>query len=137
MIFKYIEFVILVYIIRFLTVRIINEFTFVKNFYNRRKILPGVRNWNNRIEMIFRLELFALLESIFIVVYFLIFTRYIPFNEYISFFIYSTLVIIEKVRYSTMLTNYPISLLLMDILIFILISFLQFSTCILFQDFTL
>ena len=50
---KYLEFVLACYVVRFLATRFVLEFQSVKKFYYRREILPGVRNWNNRIKMMY------------------------------------------------------------------------------------
>ena len=127
---KYLEFVLACYVVRFLATRFILEFQFVKKFYYRREILPGVRNWNNRIQMLYYFEFFSFIQSLLIALFFMIFSHFIPLKAHIKliigFLTYSSFIIADKVRFSILLTNYPYSLLIMDTAIFLFVSFLQF-----------
>ncbi|ANN63240.1 hypothetical protein SZ47_06905 [Brachyspira hyodysenteriae] len=127
---KYLEFVLACYVVRFLATRFISEFQSVKKFYYRREILPGVRNWNNRIKMMYYFEFFSFLQSLLIALFFMIFFNFVPLKAHIKLFIgfltYSSFIIADKVRFSILLTNYPYSLLMMDTGIFLFVSFLQF-----------
>ena len=127
---KYLEFVLACYVLRFLSTRFILEFQSVKKFYYRREILPGVRNWNNRIKMIYYFEFFSFIESALAALFFIVFFHFIPLREHIklilSFLMYSSFIIADKVRFSIMLTNYPYSLLAMDTAIFLFVTLLQF-----------
>lgn len=127
---KYLEFVLACYVVRFLATRFVLEFQFVKKFYYRREILPGVRNWNNRIQMLYYFELFSFIQSLLIALFFMTFFYFIPLKNpaklIIGFLMYSSFIIADKVRFSIALTNYPYSLLIMDTAIFLFVSFLQF-----------
>ncbi|CRF31677.1 hypothetical protein BRSU_0299 [Brachyspira suanatina] len=127
---KYLEFVLACYVVRFLATRFILEFQSVKKFYYRREILPGVRNWNNRIKMMYYFEFFSFIQSLLIALFFMVFSHFVPLKEHlkliIGFLTYSSLIIADKVRFSILLTNYPYSLLIMDTGIFLFVSFLQF-----------
>lgn len=127
---KYLEFVLACYVVRFLATRFILEFQSVKKFSYRREILPGVRNWNNRIKMMYYFEFFSFLQSLLIALFFMIFFNFVPLKAHIKLFIgfltYSSFIIADKVRFSILLTNYPYSLLMMDTGIFLFVSFLQF-----------
>lgn len=129
-IIKYLEFVLVCYVIKFLSTRFLFEFQFLKNFYYRREILPGVRNWNNRMKMIYYSELFSFIQSVLAALFFIVFFHFIPLAEYIKlivcFLMYSFFIIADKVRFSIMLTNYPYSLLIMDTAVFLFVSLLQF-----------
>lgn len=127
---KYLEFVLACYVVRFLSVRFVSEFQFVKKFYYRREILPGVRNWNNRMKMLYYIEFFSFIQSVLVALFFIVFFYFIPLKDHVKliicFLMYSLLIIADKVRFSIMLTNYPHSLLMMDTAIFLFISLLQF-----------
>ena len=127
---KYLEFVVACYIVKFLATRFILEFQFIKKFNYTREILPGVRNWNNRLKMIYYFELFSFIQSLLVALYFMVFSYFIPLGNHvkliIGFLFYASLVIADKVRFSIILTNYPYSLLIMDIAIFLAVSLLQF-----------
>ncbi|WP_297295408.1 hypothetical protein [uncultured Brachyspira sp.] len=127
---KYLEFVVACYIVKFLATRFILEFQFIKKFNYTREILPGVRNWNNRLKMIYYFELFSFIQSLLVALYFMTFSYFIPLGSHIkliiSFLFYAFLVIADKVRFSVILTNYPYSLLIMDTAIFLAVSLLQF-----------
>ena len=127
---KYLEFVVACYIVKFLATRFILEFQFIKKFNYTREILPGVRNWNNRLQMIYYFELFSFIQSLLVALYFMVFSYFIPLGSHIkliiSFLFYAFLVIADKVRFSVILTNYPYSLLIMDTAIFLAVSLLQF-----------
>ena len=127
---KYLEFVLACYVVRFLATRFVLEFQSVKKFYYRREILPGVRNWNNRIKMMYYFEFFSFIQSLLIALFFMVFSHFVPLKEHlkliIGFLTYSSLIIADKVRFSILLTNYPYSLLIMDTGIFLFVSFLQF-----------
>ena len=127
---KYLEFVVACYIVKFLATRFILEFQFIKKFNYTREILPGVRNWNNRLKMIYYFELFSFIQSLLVALYFMTFSYFIPLGSHIkliiSFLFYAFLVIADKVRFSIILTNYPYSLLIMDTAIFLAVSLLQF-----------
>lgn len=60
----------------------------------------------------------------------MVFCHFISLNEllkiFISFLLYSTFIIIEKLRFAITLTNYSTSLLLMDTFIYLFIGLLQF-----------
>lgn len=127
---KYLEFVVACYIVKFLATRFILEFQFIKKFNYTREILPGVRNWNNRLQMIYYFELFSFIQSLLVALYFMVFSYFIPLGSHIKLIIgflsYAFLVISDKVRFSIILTNYPYSLLIMDTAIFLAVSLLQF-----------
>ncbi|MEI0748572.1 hypothetical protein [Brachyspira pulli] len=127
---KYLEFVVACYIVKFLATRFILEFQFIKKFNYTREILPGVRNWNNRLQMIYYFELFSFIQSLLVALYFMVFSYFIPLGSHIKliigFLFYASLVIADKVRFSIILTNYPYSLLIMDTAIFLAVSLLQF-----------
>ncbi|MEI0488021.1 hypothetical protein [Brachyspira pulli] len=127
---KYLEFVVACYIVKFLATRFILEFQFIKKFNYTREILPGVRNWNNRLQMIYYFELFSFIQSLLVALYFMVFSYFIPLGNHvkliIGFLFYASLVIADKVRFSIILTNYPYSLLIMDTAIFLAVSLLQF-----------
>lgn len=127
---KYLEFVVACYIVKFLATRFILEFQFIKKFNYTREILPGVRNWNNRLQMIYYFELFSFIQSLLVALYFMVFSYFIPLGSHIKliigFLFYAFLVISDKVRFSIILTNYPYSLLIMDTAIFLAVSLLQF-----------
>ncbi len=129
-ILRYLEFVLACYVVRFLATRLVLEFQFVKSFYYMREILPGVMNWNNKIQMIYYFELFSFIQSLLAALFFMIFFHFIPLKYHIklivSFLMYSSFVIADKVRFAVMLTNYPHSLLVMDTVIFLFVSLLQF-----------
>ena len=127
---KYLEFVLACYVVRFLATRFILEFQFVKKFYYMREILPGVRNWNNRLKLIYYFELFSFIQSLFIALFFMMFFEFVPLKDHIKliigFLMYSSLIIADKARFSIIHTNYPYSLFIMDTAIFLFISLLQF-----------
>ena len=127
---KYLEFVVACYIVKFLATRFILEFQFIKKFNYTREILPGVRNWNNRLKMIYYFELFSFIQSLLVALYFMTFSYFIPLGSHIkliiSFLFYAFLVIADKVRFSVILTNYPYSLLIMDTAIILAVRLLQF-----------
>lgn len=129
-IIKYLELAAASYIVRFLSIRFILEFPAVKRFYYQREILPGVRNWNNRIKLIYYFELFSFIQSLLIALFFILFFHFIELKEHIKilagFSLYSSLIIADKVRFAFILTNYPYSLLIMDTAIFLFISLIQF-----------
>ncbi|WP_240516402.1 hypothetical protein [Brachyspira sp. G79] len=70
---RYLEFVLACYVVRFLSIRLVLEFQFVKKFYYMREILPGVRNWNNRLKLVYYFELFSFIQSLFIALFFIVF----------------------------------------------------------------
>ena len=127
---KYLEFVLACYVVRFLATRFILEFQSVKKFYYRREILPGVRNWNNRIKMLYYFEFFSFIQSLLIALFFMVFFHFVHLKEHVKLFIgfltYSSFIIADKVRFSILLTNYPYSLLIMDTAIFFFFFFLKF-----------
>ena len=128
---KYFEFVLASYVVRFLATRFILEFRFIKKFYYEREILPGVRNWNNRLKMIYYFELFSFIQSLLIALFFTAFFHFIPLRVHLKlitcFLAYSSFIIADRVRFSVILTNYTYSLLIMDTAIFLFVSFLQFT----------
>ncbi len=130
---KFLKLSLTVYIIRFLGVRLLFEFQAIKKFIYSREMLPCVKNWNSKIKMVYYSEIFSFIQSLIIALYFMLFCYFIPsiiinLNQkvFISFLLYSTFTIVEKLRFSIMLTNYPKSLLLMDAFIYLFISLLQF-----------
>ena len=129
-IIKYLELVFACYIIRFLSTRLVLEFQSVKKFYYRREILPGVRNWNNRIKMVYYFEMFSFIQSLLAALFFITFFHFVPLRDHIKliigFLMYSSFIIADKIRFAVLLTNYPFSLLIMDTAIFLLVSLLQF-----------
>ena len=129
-IIKYLQLVIFSFIIRFLVLRFLLEFSIIKKFFYMREMLPCVRNWNSRIKMIYYCEIFSFIQSLLIAFYFMVFCHFISLNEFlkifISFLLYFTFIIIEKLRFAITLTNYPTSLLLMDTFIYLFIGLLQF-----------
>ena len=62
-IIKYLQLVIVSFIIRFLVLRFLLEFSIIKNFFYMREMLPCVRNWNSRIKMIYYCEIFSFIQS--------------------------------------------------------------------------
>ena len=129
-IIRYLELVFASYIIRFLATRLVLEVQSVKKFYYRREILPGVRNWNNRLKMIYYSEIFSFIQSLLIALFFMVFFHFIPLRDHIKlimgFLMYSSFIIADKMRFAILLTNYPFSLLIMDSAIFLFVSLLQF-----------
>ena len=127
---RYLEFVLACYVVRFLSIRLVLEFQFIKKFYYMREILPGVRNWNNRLKLIYYFELFSFIQSLFIALFFIVFFEFVPLKDHIKliigFLMYSSLIIADKARFSIIHTNYPYSLFIMDTAIFLLVSLLQF-----------
>ena len=127
---KYLELVLACHIVRFLCTRFVLEIQAVKKFYYRREILPGVRNWNNRINMIYYTEFFSFIQSLRVALFFMTFFYFIPLRNHVKFIIcflaYSLIVIADKVRFSILLTNYPYSLLMMDTAVFLFVTFMQF-----------
>ena len=132
-IIKYLKLAITVYIIRFLAVRLLFEFSAIKKFLYTREILPGVKNWNSKIKMVYYSEIFSFIQSLIIALYFMLFCYFIPSiiinlhqKVLISFLLYFAFTIVEKLRFSIMLTNYPKSLLLLDTFIYLFVGLLQF-----------
>ena len=132
-IIKYLKLSLTVYIIRFLGMRLFFEFKAVKKFLYTREILPGVKNWNSKIKMVYYSEIFSFIQSLLTSLYFMLFCYFIPSiilnltqKVAISFLLYFAFTIAEKLRFSIMLTNYPKSLLLMDTFIYLFIGLLQF-----------
>ena len=99
-IIKYLQLVIVSFIIRFLVLRFLLEFSIIKKFFYMREMLPCVRNWNSRIKMIYYFEIFSFIQSLLIAFYFMVFCHFISLNEllkiFISFLLYSTIIIIEN-----------------------------------------
>ncbi len=127
---KYCKLVLAVYIIRFLASRLLIAFYVIKQFLYMREMLPGVKNWNSRIKMVYYSEIFSFIQSLIISLYFMLFCYFIPLSlnqkVLISFLLYFTFIIVEKFRFSIIWTNFPNSLLLMDTFICLFIGLLQF-----------
>lgn len=127
---KYCKLVLAVYIIRFLASRLLIAFYVIKQFLYMREMLPGVKNWNSRIRMVYYSEIFSFIQSLIISLYFMLFCYFIPLSlnqkVLISFLLYFTFIIVEKFRFSIIWTNFPNSLLLMDTFICLFTGLLQF-----------
>ena len=93
-IIKYLQLVIVSFIIRFLVLRFLLEFSIIKKFFYMSEMLPCVRNWNSRIKMIYYCEIFSFIQSLLIAFYFMVFCHFISLNEllkiFISFLLYFT-----------------------------------------------
>lgn len=127
---KYCKLVLAVYIIRFLTTRLLLAFYVIKKILYMREMLPGVKNWNSRIKKAYYSEIFSFIQSLILALYFMLFCYFIPLSlnqkVVISFLLYFTFITIEKFRFSIIWTNFPNSLLLMDTFIYLFVSLLQF-----------
>ena len=86
-IIKYLQLVIVSFIIRFLVLRFLLEFSIIKKFFYMREMLPCVRNWNSRIKMIYYFEIFSFIQSLLIAFYFMFFCHFISLNEFLKIFI--------------------------------------------------
>lgn len=129
---KYCKLVLAVYIIRFLALRLLLAFPVIKKIIYMREMMPGVKNWNSRIKMVYYSEIFSFIQSLIIVLYFMLFCYFIPLSlnqkVLISFLFYFAFIIAEKFRFSIIWTNFPNSLLLIDTFIYLFIGLLQFTS---------
>lgn len=119
------------YIARFLYIKFVFSTEAVQRFWYKREILFGVRNWSDRFMRGFYYELFNALESFTLVLIFMIAYPVMPsygfFKVIIFFAFYEIITVPVKLRFSIILTNYPVSLLIFDILMISSVIFIQCS----------
>ena len=129
LILEYLELFFAAYLIKFLFLRFISEIPYLKKYYYIREILPGVRNWDNRLKMIYYSEIFSISQSLFLALLLMFFYYFLSINEYIEiiivFLIYSFISVFEKFKFVILMCDYPISLFLMNTIISIIILAIQ------------
>ncbi|MEI0531499.1 hypothetical protein R4I97_08060 [Brachyspira pilosicoli] len=130
LIIEYLELFFAAYLIKFLFMRFISEIPYLKKYYYIREILPGVRNWDNRLKMIYYSEIFSISQSLFLALLAMLFHYFLSLNEYIEiiivFLVYLFISIFEKFKFVILMCDYPISLFVMNTIISIIILAIQF-----------
>lgn len=130
LIVEYLELFFAAYLIKFLFIRFISEIPYLKKYYYTREILPGVRNWDNRLKMIYYFEIFSISQSLFLALLVMLFHYFLSINNYIeiviAFLIYAFISTFEKFKFTIIMSDYPISLFVMNTIISITILIIQF-----------
>lgn len=130
LIIEYLELFFAAYLIKFLFLRFISEIPYLKKYYYIREILPGVRNWDNRLKMIYYSEIFSISQSLLLALLTMLSYYFLPVNEYIKilivFLIYLFISTFEKFKFVILMCDYPISLFTMNTVINIIILAIQF-----------
>ena len=130
LIIEYLELFFAAYLIKFLFLRFISEIPYLKKYYYIREILPGVRNWDNRLKMIYYSEIFSISQSLLLALLTMLSYYFLPVNEYIKilivFLIYLFISTFEKFKFVILMCDYPISLFTMNTIINIIILAIQF-----------
>ncbi|MEI0610715.1 hypothetical protein [Brachyspira pilosicoli] len=130
LIVEYLELFFSAYLIKFLFIRFISEIPYFKKYYHLREILPGVRNWDNRLKMIYYFEIFSISQSLFLALLVMLFHYFLSINNYIeiviAFLIYAFISTFEKFKFTIIMSDYPISLFVMNTIISIIILIIQF-----------
>ena len=130
LIIEYLELFFAAYLIKFLFLRFISEIPYLKKYYYIREILPGVRNWDNRLKMIYYSEIFSISQSLFLALLTMLSYYFLSINEHIeiiiAFLLYLFISIFEKFKFVILMCDYPISLFVMNTIISIIILAIQF-----------
>ena len=130
LIIEYLELFFAAYLIKFLFMRFISEIPYLKKYYYIREILPGVRNWDNRLKMIYYSEIFSISQSLFLALLTMLSYYFLSINEHIeiiiAFLLYLFISIFEKFKFVILMCDYPISLFVMNTIISIIILAIQF-----------
>lgn len=130
LIIEYLELFFAAYLIKFLFLRFISEIPYLKKYYYIREILPGVRNWDNRLKMIYYSEIFSISQSLLLALLTMLSYYFLSINEYIKilivFLIYLFISTFEKFKFVILMCDYPISLFTMNTVINIIILAIQF-----------
>lgn len=120
----------LVYIFRLFVIKILRYSKFINNFYKKRKILYGVKNWDNIRTQNLVAELLSILEVMSITFFYMIISDFIHTDGLIKAFIiymaYMFIAFVPKIKFPIVYASYPKSLLLMDSIISSLIILLEF-----------
>lgn len=126
---KYFSLFLTSYITRFLFVRFVLSTESFKQFYYKREILPGVKNWSDRFLRSLYIECFGVLESFTVAFLFMLSYNFIPSYGFIKAMIfcfsYLFITIPVKLGFSIISTNYPLSLLALDIILSSVSMFIQ------------
>ena len=130
LIVEYLELFFAAYLIKFLFIRFISEIPYFKKYYHLREILPGVKNWDNRLKMIYYFEIFSIFQSLFLALLVMFFHYFLSINNYveiiIAFLIYLFISIFEKFKFTIIMSDYPISLFIMNTIITTIVLIIQF-----------
>lgn len=130
LIIEYLELFFAAYLIKFLFLRFISEIPYFKKYYYVREILPGVRNWDNRLKMVYYSEIFSISQSLFLALLTMLSHYFLSINEHIEiiivFLIYLFISTFEKFKYVILMSDYPLSLFMMNTFISIIILVIQF-----------
>ncbi|MEI0579912.1 hypothetical protein [Brachyspira pilosicoli] len=130
LIVEYLELFFTAYLIKFLFIRFVSEIPYFKKYYHLREILPGVKNWDNRLKMIYYFEIFSIFQSLFLALLVMLFHYFLSINNYaeiiVAFLIYAFISIFEKLKFAIIMSDYPISLFVMNTIISIIILMIQF-----------
>lgn len=130
LIVEYLELFFAAYLIKFLFIRFISEIPYFKKYYHLREILPGVKNWDNRLKMIYYFEIFSIFQSLFLALLVMFFHYFLSINNYveiiIAFLIYLFISIFEKFKFTIIMSDYPLSLFIMNTIITTIVLIIQF-----------
>ena len=130
LIVEYLELFFAAYLIKFLFIRFISEIPYFKKYYYIREILPGVKNWDNRLKMIYYFEIFSIFQSLFLALLVMFFHYFLSINNYveiiIAFLIYLFISIFEKFKFTIIMSDYPLSLFIMNTIITTIVLIIQF-----------
>ena len=130
LIVEYLELFFASYLIKFLFIRFISEIPYFKKYYYIREILPGVKNWDNRLKMIYYFEIFSIFQSLFLALLVMFFHYFLSINNYveiiIAFLIYLFISIFEKFKFTIIMSDYPLSLFIMNTIITTIVLIIQF-----------
>lgn len=102
----------------------------IVDFYSVRSILYGVKNWESKIIRNICTEIISIIEVLAMVFLYILISAIIDINGMLKpfsiFIIYICLMIPTKVRFPLLYTNYPNSLLCLNIIIYILMKLIGF-----------
>ncbi len=127
---NYFLFSILVYTFRLFFIKIVKCSKFINNFYKKRRILYGVKNWDNVRTEVVSSEVLSILEVLSITFFYMLIYNLIQIDGLMKVFIiyiaYIFVVFVPKIKLPLVYASYPKSLLLMDSIISSLIILLEF-----------
>lgn len=127
---KYIILSFILYASFFIMRKIIENIKPITEFYKVRSVLYGVKNWeSNTLKKIYT-EAASLIEVLSIVLFYMLMSLVINMDSiiepFVMFIIYMSIIIPVQIKFTLICTNYPSSLFLLNIIVYIFMMLIAF-----------
>jgi len=127
---KYIILSFILYLSFFMMRKIIENIKPISEFYKMRSVLYGVKNWESNILKNIYTEVVSLIEVLSIVLFYMLISLVINMDSiiepFVIFIIYMSIIMPAQVKCTLIYTNYPSSLFLLNIIIYIFMMLVGF-----------